>query len=86
MPPANAQALALYRALLREARRMPTANRRQFIRQRVRDEFRAAARLTDDTAVAFRLSLAETQLDNITVQRELLSRLESEGNLKGPKD
>lgn len=52
---------------------------------KARDEFRKAAALSDQQAVEFSIALAETQLDNVNRQRQLLTELRNEGNLKGPK-
>jgi hypothetical protein len=60
-------------------------NCRQFIKLKARHEFKSAAALSDPQAVEFSIALAETQLDNVTKQRQLLNELRDEGNLKGPK-
>jgi len=77
--------LSLYRALLREARLMPTANRRQFIEERAGREFRAGGSASDPQQIAFLISLAEVQVDNAAAQRQLLQQLHQQGNLKGPR-
>ncbi|GBF91433.1 hypothetical protein Rsub_04173 [Raphidocelis subcapitata] len=79
------RALALYRQLLREARKMPTDNRRRFLRRRAREGFEAGRAATGDEAAQL-LILAETQLESAAVQRRLLCELFETGNLKGPKD
>lgn len=76
--------LALYRAFLREAKLMPTANRQQYIRAKARHAFRESKELTGSEC-EFAMRLADTQLDNVTRQRELLNDLAKEGNLKGPQ-
>lgn len=58
---------------------------RQFVKLKSRQEFRSAAALSDPQAIEFSIALAETQLDNVTRQRQLLNELRDEGNLKGPK-
>jgi hypothetical protein len=58
---------------------------RQFVKLKAREEFRKAAALADPQAVEFSIALAETQLENVTRQRQLLNELRDEGNLKGPK-
>ena len=58
---------------------------RQFVKLKSRQEFRSAAALSDRQAIEFSIALAETQLDNVTRQRQLLNELRDEGNLKGPK-
>lgn len=40
---------------------------------------------TNPSIVEFHVRLAETQLDNVMMQRQLLTQLAKEGNLKGPK-
>jgi hypothetical protein len=40
---------------------------------------------TDPSKIEFYVALAETQLDNVTMQRRLLNQLAEEGNLKGPR-
>lgn len=77
--------LSLFRRILREARLMPTANRRVFVRERARAAWRDAQHENDPEKLAFHLQLGETQLENVTVQRLLLTKLAEEGNLKGPK-
>ena len=54
--------------------------------QRAREGFREAAGETDAERIEFCLALAEVQLDNVAAQARLLSGLEAEGNLKGPRD
>jgi hypothetical protein len=58
---------------------------RQFVKLKARQEFKNAAALSDPQAIKFSIALAETQLDNVTRQRQLLNELRDEGNLKGPK-
>jgi hypothetical protein len=55
------------------------------VKLKARDGFRKAAALSDPQAVEFSIALAETQLENVTRQRQLLNELRDEGNLKGPK-
>jgi hypothetical protein len=81
-PAARQRVLALYRALLREGRLMPTENRKQFVWQRVRAAFRDARTQDDAQQLEFLLQLGDTQLENLTVQRQLLNKLAEEGNLK----
>jgi hypothetical protein len=64
---------------------MPTANRRAFIRKRAREGFEAGRSASGSEAEALVL-YAETQLENVGVQRRLLTDLANSGNLKGPKD
>lgn len=76
------RALALYRALLREARLMPTENRRAFVAKKARLEFEASRGQTAAEEVEFSLQLGEVQLDNVRHQQLLLNQLKQEGNLK----
>lgn len=86
--PANlhrARVLSLFRAILREARGMPTANRRAYVEKRARAEFREGAATAGGASseqAAFLVALAETQLENAAVQRRLLSELKRKGQLK----
>lgn len=64
---------------------MPTHHRRLFIEQRARAAFREARHEPDPERISFLISLAETQLENVMVQRILLNKLKEEGNLKGPQ-
>jgi hypothetical protein len=78
----RARVLALFRAILREARGMPTQNRRDYVVKRARAEFgEGAAAATRDEA-DFLVRLAETQLENVQVQRRLLTELQRKGQLK----
>lgn len=76
--------LALYRAFLREAKLMPTANRQQYIRNKARHDFKESKDLSG-AELEFAVRLADTQLDNVVRQRELLTELARQGNLKGPR-
>ncbi len=78
----NASALALYRALLRQAAKMPTPERRRFVQQRARLGFEEGRSLSKDEDIQFHMTVAETQLDNVTAQQELLNALKASGNLK----
>jgi hypothetical protein len=81
----RAAALGLLRALLREAKRMPTGNRRRFVRDRALAGFRDARAEADPERLTFLMRLADTQLDNVRVQVGVLNELAASGNLKGPK-
>lgn len=61
-----------------------TDNRRLFVRRRAAEQFRAARDLTDQEA-AFAVQLAETQLENLQKQCQILNDLAKEDNLKGPR-
>ena len=62
---------SLYRALLRTASQLPTANHRRFVLQKVRADFRAP--LAPGEALAFRLQLGETHLETLQLQRAHLT-------------
>jgi hypothetical protein len=83
-PDHRARVLSLFRAILREARGMPTENRRTYIEKRAKVEFRegAVAGAASSEEAAFLVALAETQLENAMVQRRLLSELKRKGQLK----
>lgn len=75
------QALALYRAFLREARQLPTANRRRHVETRARAGFEAN-RAAVGAEAEFLLAAGEAQLENVHVQRRHLNQLKEEGHLK----
>ena len=70
----RAEALALYRDLLRAARRMPTLNRRAFVVRRVRDDFRAAKCEGDSEKVSFLLAFGAVSLENVRSQAATLAK------------
>ena len=78
------RALSLYRAFLREARKLPSAggaSRREYVQRKARAEFEGARGLAgDDQAFAF--ALGDVQLDNLRSQQRMLNQLAAEGNLK----
>lgn len=74
-PASRAQALRLYRQLLRGAEQMPTPNRRKFVVKRTRTEFKANKNLTDPDEIKFCLRLADTNLDTVVLQAEHLTKL-----------
>jgi hypothetical protein len=59
-------------------------NRQQHVRRKAAHDFRAGAGVREPADVAFRIALAEAQLDNVVAQRRLLNELAAQGNLKGP--
>mmetsp|Transcript_15284 Transcript_15284/g.38109 ORF Transcript_15284/g.38109 Transcript_15284/m.38109 type:complete len:94 (+) Transcript_15284:370-651(+) len=81
----RAHVLSMYRSFLREARLMPTTNRRLFIETKVRRDFRAHAGESDPQELAVLLAACEAQLETAHTQRVLLNQLKAQGNLKGPK-
>lgn len=82
MPATRAYVLSLYRAILREARQMPTDNRRQFVQKKARLAFRESKQQRNPEELQFLIQLAEVQLENVTRQRQLLNQLKQQGNLK----
>jgi hypothetical protein len=67
------KAVRLYRALLRTAARLPTANHRNFVRQKVRADFRAP--LGPGEELAFMLRLGETHLETLELQSAHLTEV-----------
>jgi len=61
------RALSLYRAILRAARELPSANRRAFVRRKARDEY-AAARDATGARLELALAFAEISVDNVAAQ------------------
>lgn len=80
--PLRNHVLNLYRAFMREARQMPTANRREFIVKKARHEFKLNKGCQDEAELKDMVYLAEIQLDNVTLQRSHLNQLKKEGKLK----
>jgi Complex 1 protein (LYR family) len=74
------RALSLYRQLLRGAQRMPTPNRRRFVVQKTRSEFKACMHWTSMEDIEFGLRLADTNLDTVLVQAEHLTTLMNDPN------
>jgi hypothetical protein len=60
-------------------------NRRQHIQRKARHDFKQFKSETDPSTVEFQVRLAETQLENAMMQRQVLNQLAEEGNLKGPR-
>jgi hypothetical protein len=59
-------AASLYRAILREARQLPTLNRRFFVEQKARVEFRAAVTASGPD-LDFKLQLAAVRASLVQV-------------------
>lgn len=64
---------------------MNADNRRQHVQRKARHDFKQFRAATDPDIIDFQVKLAETQLDNVIMQRQLLNQLAEEGNLKGPR-
>lgn len=60
-------------------------NRMQHVQRKAAHDFRQYKGETDPQTIEFQVRLAETQLDNVIMQRRLLTQLAEEGNLKGPR-
>ncbi len=69
----RSRALALYAALLRAGRAMPTPLRRDFVRLRARRDFREARGAAPEQREAL-LALGETLLEQARAQAEMLTR------------
>lgn len=74
------RAMALYRQLLRAAKKMPTPNRQNYVIRKTRSEYRANQYLTDPEEIELYLRLADTNLDSVLVQAEHLTKLMSNPN------
>lgn len=78
--------LLLFAWTLKESPCFVTAdNRRQHVERKARHYFKHFKAATDPDTIDFQVKLAETQLDNVIMQRQLLNQLAEEGNLKGPR-
>lgn len=77
----SAEALSLYRQILRAARLMQTELRQVHVCRKARTEFEKA-RHADAQQQTFLLALADTQIDNIKAQAQHLQHLVDTGNLK----
>mmetsp|Transcript_13398 Transcript_13398/g.28654 ORF Transcript_13398/g.28654 Transcript_13398/m.28654 type:complete len:86 (+) Transcript_13398:76-333(+) len=80
-----AKVLSLYRAFIREARLMPTANRRDYVIKKVKHEIEQHRSESDPERIGFLVNLAELQLENVVIQRVHLNKLKEQGNFKGPR-
>jgi hypothetical protein len=66
--------LSVYRALLREGAKLPTRYKRQWVRTKVRSEFRKYMHEKDPVIIEQQVVLAEDSLDNLQVQVEHLNK------------
>ena len=71
----RARALSLYRQLIRGAKKMPTPNRKNFVMNKTRMEYRENMFLADPEEIEFCLRLADTNVDTVLVQAEHLTKL-----------
>jgi len=67
--------LHLYRSILREGKKMPTQNRRDFVKIKARKEFKAAKNETDPQKIVDDIALAETLLEVVQVQQQHLNEV-----------
>jgi len=67
--------LVLYKLLMKEAVKMPTQNRQDFIRDKVRREFKKNRKLSDAAEIDIQRRLALTCLEAVKVQQEHLNKL-----------
>lgn len=70
----RARALALYRAIWRASRTMPTVNRKLWVRKKLRDEFVAARAETDPAKLELAFAYGEVSLDNVKAQAQHLTQ------------
>jgi Complex 1 protein (LYR family) len=78
--PNRIKVLSLYRQLIRGAEKMPTPNRKKFVIQKTRSEFKKNMHLTDADQILFNIRLADTNLDTVMLQAEHLTRLMKDPN------
>lgn len=67
------EALRLYRAIYRAAAKMPSRDRRDYVRRRLRFEYDQHRHEPNPERIQFLLRLADTQLDTVLVQAEHLA-------------
>jgi len=65
--------LHLYRSILQEGKKMPTQNRRDFIKMKARKEFKLAKTEKDPIKIIENVALAETLLEAVQVQQQHLN-------------
>nr|CCA14353.1 AlNc14C3G460 [Albugo laibachii Nc14] len=70
---AVSESMRLYCAIYRAAAKMPTKDRKHFIRRRLRAEYDIYRTETDAERLRFLHSLAETQLETIQIQAKHLT-------------
>ncbi|OQR81731.1 hypothetical protein THRCLA_23308 [Thraustotheca clavata] len=64
----RSQALSYYRAIYRAAGDMPSKDRKQFVRQRLRVEYEKYRHEINPERIEFLLKVADTQLDTLKIQ------------------
>jgi len=65
--------LHLYRSILQEGKKMPTQNRRDFIKMKARKEFKAAKTEKDPCKIIENVALGETLLEAVQIQQQHLN-------------
>jgi len=65
--------LHLYKSILQEGKKMPTQNRRDFIKMKARKEFKAAKNENDPIKIVENVALAETLLEAVQIQQQHLN-------------
>ena len=76
------EVMSLFRRLIREARLMPTPNRRVFVIRKCRSELERHAKETDAGKLGELMQLMEIQVDNVKSQAQHLRDLDKRGVLK----
>lgn len=79
-PATRTKILSLYKQILRAGEKMPTPNRRRFVLEKTREEFKAQKHLTDPKEINFCIRYADTNLDTVVVQAEHLTTLMNDPN------
>ncbi|OQR92994.1 hypothetical protein ACHHYP_03041 [Achlya hypogyna] len=66
----RSQAISFYRSIYRAAGLLPSKDRTQFVRRRLRSEYEKYLHETNPERISFLLQVADTQLDTLLVQVE----------------
>lgn len=66
------------------ARLMPSSNRRQFVERKARAEYEKHKEAAEPGELDFLLGFARTQLENVVLQAQHLTKLQAQGYLKNP--
>ncbi|ETV86051.1 hypothetical protein H257_02538 [Aphanomyces astaci] len=69
------QALSFYRKIYRTAGLMPTKDRTEFVRRRLRGEYDQYRHETNPARIEFLIKVADTQLDTLEIQVAHFSRV-----------
>jgi len=68
------QVLLLYRKIIKEALKLPTQNRRDWVRNKARYEFKTNKNVNDPEQIQFLITLGETHLESLQVQAAHLQK------------